>query len=149
MLAATYLGASFAFFIPLVVMLVSDLIIGNTNIFIFTWSAFIFIGVVNYRYLQKIHRPVREKLVFAQTIYGLGATLFFYLYTNFGVWWLDAWQMYPNNLKGLLQSYLMGLPFLRLHLIGNIIYVPVVFSLVEVVKAVIKEKWLNLSVFKN
>jgi len=66
----------------------------------------------------------------------LGASLFgsiiFFLVTNFAVWAVPH-SMYPHNLQGLLQSYIMGLPFLKNTLLGDLFYVGALFGLYEVV----------------
>lgn len=67
---------------------------------------------------------------------GILASLWFYLWTNFGVWLLDNWGMYPRTIMGLIDAYLLALPFLRYNLISNLIFVPVSFFIVEKVKAI-------------
>jgi hypothetical protein len=57
---------------------------------------------------------------------GVGATMFFFFWTNAGVWLLGDGIWYPHTPAGLLQSYINGLPFLRPQLLGNLITVPVV-----------------------
>jgi hypothetical protein len=127
-LAATYLGGNWAVLVPLIAMIISDKLIGNTNIFIFTWSGFILIGLMDYWFIKRLGR---KKIIPKQTGMGVMASLFFYLYTNFGVWFLDAFGMYPRTLTGLIECYLMGLPFLRLNLLGNLLFVPLTFTLSE------------------
>jgi len=143
LLAATYLGRKYALLVPFVIMVITDTLIGNTNIFIFTWMAWIMIG-----FSGLILKGFQGgKLVGAATGLGILASLFFYLYTNFGVWVLDSWGMYSRDFSGLIHCYLMGVPFLRLNLLSNIIFVPVGFSLVELVFR--KEKALGLAKLTN
>jgi hypothetical protein len=142
-LAATYLGRKYALLVPFVIMVITDTLIGNTQIFIFTWTAWMMIG-----FSGLILKGFRGgKLVGAATGMGILASLFFYLYTNFGVWVLDSWGMYSRDLTGLIDCYLMGVPFLRLNLLSNLIFVPVGFSLVELVFR--KEKVLGLAKLIN
>jgi uncharacterized membrane protein len=141
MLAATYLGAGYGLLVPLIIMFVSDSLLGNSDIFIFTWSAFILIGAANGLCFRKREAGGAGRMVAAQTAFGIGATLFFYLYTNFGVWLLDGWAMYARNMSGLMQSYWMGLPFLRLQLAGNLVFVPLTFTLVELGMAFWTKRW--------
>jgi hypothetical protein len=144
MLAAHYLGFWCGISVPLAVMFVSDILIRNTNIFIFTWSAFVLIGGLNGLFSTIVGKRRDAKIILAQTGYGVLASLFFYLYTNFGVWLLDSWGMYPRTLGGLIECYLMAVPFLRFQLIGNLIFVPVSFTLVELSLAFRKRKWPKL-----
>lgn len=124
-LAATIIGSSLlgkeaGILIGLVSVAFTDTIIGNTWIFLFTWSAWALIGwfgsfnrFLNAHPFQWIIRSVWA---------GLFSTLFFYLWTNFGVWAISG--MYPRTLEGLLSSYFMGLPFLRYHIQSTLIFVP-------------------------
>lgn len=62
--------------------------------------------------------------VMGLTLAGAGI---FFLVTNFGVW--AATPFYRHTSAGLVQAYLAGLPFLRLSLLGDIIYVSGFFAL--------------------
>ncbi|MBI4999279.1 hypothetical protein HZB97_00725 [Candidatus Gottesmanbacteria bacterium] len=134
LLAAAYLGRKYAVLVPFVIMVITDTLIGNTNIFIFTWSAFLIIGLAG----LVLRRLKGIKLVGGATAMGATSALFFYLYTNFGVWLLDSWGMYSRDLSGLLNAYIMGLPFLKLNLLGNLFFVPVSFGIVEGYRAAVK-----------
>ena len=48
LIAGIYLGGVYAVAVPLSVIFLSDLVIGNTYIFIFTWTAFAMIGLFGY-----------------------------------------------------------------------------------------------------
>lgn len=138
LLSAAYLGKRWLMIVPIAIMFISDLIIGNTNIFLFTWSAYLLIGLVaSYSFKFKILN-LKFKIITA-TVLGVVASLWFFLWTNFGVWLLDSWGMYERTLSGLLHAYIMGLPFLRYNLIGNIVFVPISFLLVELVRFYIEK----------
>ncbi|MCL5095742.1 MAG: hypothetical protein M1575_03385 [Patescibacteria group bacterium] len=141
LLAGAYLGKKYAILVPLAIMVLSDTLIGNTNIFLFTWSAYLVIGLVGSKYLILNTKYLIPKA----TGLGIGAALWFFLWTNFGVWALDSWGMYPKTLAGLIESYLMGLPFLKLNLLGNLFFVPVSFGIVEMVKSFYASKSRNLN----
>ncbi len=123
-------------------MVITDTLIGNTNIFIFTWTAWMMIGLSG----LMIKNLKGLKLIGAATGMGIFASVFFYLYTNFGVWVLDSWGMYSRDLTGLLYCYLMGLPFLKLNLFGNLVFVPAGFSVAEI--AFRKEKVFKFGVVR-
>ncbi len=133
LLAGAYLGKKYAVLVPFIIMVLTDTLIGNTNIFIFTWSAYLAIGLFGSKFLNKNSKFI----ILKATGTGLAAGIFFYLWTNFGVWALDSWGMYPRTLSGLMQSYIMGLPFLRLTLLGNLLFVPISFGIVEMVKSLL------------
>lgn len=129
LLAGSFLGLSYSLLVPLTIMILSDLIIGNTNIFLFTWSGYFFIGCLSY--LSRLSDLERGSKILHATGLGIIATLWFYLWTNFGVWFLDSWGMYPKTFAGLINAYLMGLPFLKYQLIGNLVLVPLSFIITE------------------
>jgi hypothetical protein len=137
-LSGLYLGSPYFFIVPLVVMFVSDTIIGNTNIYIFTWSAYVVIGLVSLS-TQKFFHKSKFK-VFGITILSFLSVLFFYFWTNFGVWYLDQWGMYPRSLSGLIQAYVMGLPFLKYQMLGNLFFTPISTVIFEIYLRFIKIK---------
>jgi hypothetical protein len=52
---------------------------------------------------------------------SVGATLLFFLITNFGSWATSG--LYPQNAAGLLAAYVAGLPFLGYTLLGDLVFV--------------------------
>ncbi len=122
LLAGSLLGGLYSVFVPLAIVVLTDFLIGNNSILFFTWSAWILIGV--FGAISGIKTQSVARSVGKLTILGLASSLFFYVYTNLGVWLL--WDLYPHNFIGLVQCYLMGLPFLRMSIIGNLIIVPLV-----------------------
>lgn len=122
LLAGMLLGGRASWVIPLVVVGVSDMFLGNDLILLYTWSAWVGIGLLS-RVLKG-----RTQSVFGGSLLLTGASLcstfIFYAWTNFGVWQLSG--MYPHTGLGLLASYVMGLPFLKFQLLGNLMLVPIV-----------------------
>lgn len=118
-LAGTYGKGWQRFGVPLVIMAVSDLFLGFGAIALFTWSGFLLAGVWP-RLWQRggVTRP------WAAISGGLTSALWFYAWTNFGVWLTDSFSMYPKTAAGLLQCMVNGLPFLRLNLYSTLILVP-------------------------
>lgn len=127
LLAGAFLGGGYALFVPLAIIATTDMIIGNTSILYFTWSAWAIIG-----FFSLVLRKSKKEIFsfgFKMTGLGIGASLFFYLWTNFGVWLISG--LYPHTWQGLMYCYIMALPFLKLNIFGNLIIVPLVgFSIV-------------------
>ena len=94
-------------------MLLSDLIIGFHSAMPYVYASFILIGLMGV-YLKK-NRSFGT--LFTIT---LSSSLLFFFITNFGVW--ATGTMYAKNVYGLLQSYVMGLPFLRNTMLGDLFY---------------------------
>ncbi|MCX7778684.1 MAG: hypothetical protein N2259_00305 [Patescibacteria group bacterium] len=126
LLTGSFLGGLYTAIIPLLIIFFSDLYFGNVSVYLFTWSAFIFIG-----FFGLLFQRNSKYYFFKITGGGIISVLFFYLWTNFG-WWL-TFNMYPMNFQGLIQCYLVGLPFLKNQLFSVIIFTPLfslIFSLV-------------------
>lgn len=141
LLAGAYLGLGWSMTVPLFIMMFSDKILGNSNIFVFTWSGYLFIGCLGY--LGHLRNLKGKSRILRATGLGIIASLWFYIWTNFGVWLLDSWGMYPKTFIGLLESYWYGLPFLKFNLLGNLIFVPGSFFVVE------KAKRFNFRILKK
>ena len=127
LLAGSMLGGMYSVLVPLGIVVLTDVLIGNNSILFFTWSAWIVIGI--FGLAARSNEKTNINFVIKMTGLGLASSLFFYVYTNFGVWLL--WPLYAHDIFGLIQCYIMGLPFLRMSIIGNLIIVPSV-SLVTV-----------------
>lgn len=128
--------------VPLIIMFISDSILGNTSIFLFTWSAFLITPLIGVT-LSKVNK---QKVKSYPALAGLGGSLFsviiFFLWTNFGV--VITTSMYPDTIAGLLNSYINALPFLKNQLYGNLIFAPIIFTLVAVLKDIFENKALRL-----
>lgn len=118
--AGMYLGQKWGAGVALSALIISDRILGNSPILLFTWSAMALI-VAGSRWIKR--RPL------AAGGYGLVGALFFYFYTNFGVWLIGG--LYPHTLAGLGRSYLMGLPFLKLHAVSSVLFLTVSVYIIE------------------
>ncbi len=101
---------------------VTDLFIGLHSTIFFTWGSVLAIGLFS-KYLSK---------TFVNRILGsiIGA-LMFYLITNYGVWFLG---MYPSDLSGLVQSYVMGIPFFGYSLISTLIFGLLIEAIFKIIK---------------
>lgn len=141
LLAGSMLGGIYAIAVGISVMALSDMVIGNDIILIFTWSAFAIIGLAGI--ILKKQSKVSLRYVLSMTGMGVLASFFFYLYTNFGVWLLWP-QMYAHTWQGLIQCYVMGLPFLKYNLLGNLVIVPLATAVIVFVP-----QWLGLSARKK
>lgn len=121
-LAGALLGPTLGFVAALFSVIGSDMMIGNTSILVYTWSAWAIIGASS----TLLKRNKTQLAVWPETfrylLGGVASTLFFYVWTNFGVWHIGG--LYPHTVVDLIQSYINGLPFLRNQLLGNIVIVP-------------------------
>jgi len=108
-----YFKKKSAAFIPLLAMLFSDLILGFHSTMFFVYLSFLisfFLG-----------RLIRKKVNIIKLIsISFISSAFFFLITNFGVWLM--FDMYAKNFTGLINCYVMALPFFRNTFLGDFIY---------------------------
>lgn len=139
-LSAFYVGRKESFWITFAIIAISDRLIGNSNIFLFTWSGFLIPALLSknlIKFLDKIQSLLlksskRIAFTIPLLVTGFAANFFFYFWTNFGVWFLDSFNMYPNTLNGLIRSYINGLPFLKLQMTSTFIFIPLGFFITEI-----------------
>jgi hypothetical protein len=124
LVAAVFLGWRMAIAVPVSIMAISDVIIGNTSILFFTWTAFTVIGLAGLALRRLAGRPGRMML--GALAAGIAGSVWFFAFTNFGVWLTT--DMYAHTWAGLVQCYVMGLPFYRTMLLGNVVLVPAYFA---------------------
>lgn len=129
-IAAIVIGFQAAIIVPISTMILSDLIIGNSSIFMFTWSSFVIIGV-SALLLRKLNKQPKKQMLYSVGFAATSSFLFFVV-TNFGVW-AQGW--YPATFAGLMDSYAMAIPFYRTMLIGNLILVPASVTAWQFVRA--------------
>jgi hypothetical protein len=107
-----------AIILPLTAMIISDAVLGFHGTMIYVYGSFILIAILGR--LIKSNRSVGR----LAGISLMSSTLFF-LVTNFGVW--ATGSMYPKNISGLINCYLLGLPFFRNTIIGDLLYTGLFF----------------------
>lgn len=101
-----------AMLIPLSAMIISDIFLGFHNTIIYVYASFILTVLIG----RIIKKDNWKSLIIA----SLTSSVLFFLITNFGVW-LNS-SMYTKTIDGLMQSYIMGLPFFRNTLLSDFIY---------------------------
>jgi hypothetical protein len=111
--AGVYLNKRQALIVPLLLMVLSDVFLGMHNVV---------------TYLGIWARNHKTFKVIAST--SVISSVLFYLITNFGVW---AMGWYPQTVKGLLDCYVLGLPFLRTFMVATLVYTVVFFGAYELI----------------
>ena len=132
-LAVLYLGNIQAFVLVFLIMFLSDLVIGNTNIFIFTWSGFLIPAILAHKLINK--KGIVKKLA-SGTMAGAASVGFFFVWTNFGVWLTTT--MYSKDVFGLIHSYINAIPFLRNQAVSALIFIPLGMILTEIAFSLLK-----------
>ena len=123
---AVYLDKKHSFLVPLAAMLISDYFIGFYAGIWWVYTSFIAMGFIGL-WLRN-HRGV------IQTIGAtLSGSILFFVVTNFGVW-ISSQVTYPATVAGLIECYVAAIPFFRNILLGDAVYVGLMFGVYELVK---------------
>lgn len=130
------LGRRFAVWLPLAIMMVSDLVIGAYSGMIITWIAFALVGVFGLLFM-------RRSFMSRITLGAVGASLIFFLVSNFGTWLTG--DMYAMTLPGLIHCYVMGLPFLRPTLLADMAFATVLFGSYELASLMVKSRFKTVT----
>lgn len=129
-----YLSRKTAIVLPMAAMAISDVFIGyyELKLMLFVYSSFLICVLLGF-WLKK-HK--KWQLILGSSV--LSAVIFFLL-TNFAVWAFTSW--YAKTLSGIIQCYLLALPFFRNTLLGNLFYVTVFFGSYEIIEVWIRKKF--------
>jgi hypothetical protein len=118
--AGSILSLRVALWLPLAVMVLSDLIIGLHPLVGFTWGAFALITLVGVG-LKKSSNWLRVPLG------ALASSLIFFVISNFGVW-IEG-KLYAHTWQGLTDCFVMALPFFRATLTSDLLFSALFFGL--------------------
>ena len=110
-------GKTTAIIIPLLIMIISDVFLGFHKTMIFVYLSLVLTICLGFR----IGKFSFGKLL----VYSLLSSLIFFVITNFGVWLL--FDMYPKTMSGLINCYVMAIPFFGNTILGDLFYTYVVF----------------------
>lgn len=134
---ALFAGAKFsdkkwAIIIPVLALFVSDAILSYQNHYdlfhntiLFTYSSILLVIFLG-RFL------LNDKFKIGKTIgLTLTSSLIFFLLSNLGVWLFG--NMYTLNLEGLIQCYVMAIPFNKFSWLGDLFFAFVLFGSYEYV----------------
>ena len=101
-----------SFFIVVSSMFLGDLYLGFHGTMFFTYISLI-VAVISGLLIKKLN--------FSQIFFSsLASSMSFFIITNFGAWL--TLEMYQKNFEGLLQSYILAIPFFHNTLISTFLY---------------------------
>lgn len=133
----------YAFLLPLITLLVSDIVIEVLfNFGLYPFKGFYSGQWVNYLLLLSLSgigmlvRQYKSKGVIAAIITG---PLCYFLISNLMVWFQNDGLGYSKDLNGIIQCYIAGIPFLRNSLIATALFLPL---LLQVYQYGVKERWI-------
>jgi len=115
--AGVLLGRHYALLVPMAVMIITDVALGNTTIFMFTWSGFVFIALLGgYARRARARRSPTTFSALHMAGLSVGSVLIYDVWTNFGCWL--GW--YPHTVGGLATCFTVALPFTLWHLLSTV-----------------------------
>ena len=117
-----YLRRSQALWLPLVLMMVTDLVLGLHATVPFTWACVFAAGVIG---LWARKNPSVSRVVGG----AVASAVLFFVVTNFGSWL----AFYPLTREGFLSCYTLAIPFFRMTLLSTLVYAMALFGVQELV----------------
>lgn len=146
LVAAYYLASKYSWMIPLGAMLIADLFIGfyDWQVMVAVYASFLLIWG-----LGRAARSAKTRwALLPATLFG---AILHFLVTNFAVWLFTA--MYAKTTAGLILAYTMGIPFFKWTLAGDVFYMIIFVSAIELsryaVKSLAKKEAITQQTFYN
>ncbi len=146
---AAYLGYRYlALLLPIGLIYFSDFIINNTIarayfpeteglVFYNEYMLYTAIAIIAIVLLSKwTLRSVNTKNVILTV---LASTIIFFLITNFAAW-ASLKSVYPANINGLMMAYIAGLPFLKVSMLGNLLFSGVLFGSKTMIERILESR---------
>jgi hypothetical protein len=124
--AGVYLPRRWSIAVPMAAMLISDIFIGfyEWQVVVAVYLGFVLTVMLGWQVARKLH-PL--------TALGgsLAGSVIFFVLTNAAVWAFT--QMYTPNFAGLIDSYVMAIPFFKFSLVGDLAWTTVFFASYQLV----------------
>ncbi|MBF0123629.1 MAG: hypothetical protein HQL21_09575 [Candidatus Omnitrophica bacterium] len=115
-----YLRRSQALWLPLVLMIVSDLVIGLHATIAFTWGSVLLTSLLG---LWVRQNPTAIRMVWG----AVTSAVLFFVITNFGSWL----AFYPQTQEGFISCYTLAIPFFRMNLLSTLCFSGALFGTYE------------------
>lgn len=113
-----------AFLTPLFLLAISDIVIGFHHTMIYTWASVVLISGLGLWLKQ-------NKSLTNILGVSLASSILFFVVSNLGVWLVGG--LYPLTLAGLVNCFVLAVPFFAGTLISTIVYSFILFGLYEVI----------------
>lgn len=123
--AGAYIVDKRVWLLPIAALLISDFFIGFYEP---VAMLFVYIGFASSAFIGRLLLSEKRTSVRLGGAALSSATIFFIL-SNFGTWL--AGSLYPMSIAGLIECYVMAIPFYGNTLLGDLFYVVVLFGIFE------------------
>ena len=108
-----------ALIVPFLALFLSDLVLGLHDTMIFVYAGFGLTVAIGFL--------LKDRVTVTNTAFAtVFSSLLFFLLTNLGAWMTSG--LYAKSAEGLMQAYVAGIPFFQNSLLGNLVFVAVIFS---------------------
>lgn len=120
-----------AIFIPLIALFISDIVlqfINGTGFHLtmpFVYGSLVLISMLGFL----LRRRVQRQTIMVASLVG---SLIFFFVTNFGTWVTEG--IYEHSFNGLVNCYIMGIPFFKGTVMGDLFYNLILFGSYGLVK---------------
>ena len=132
LLSGLYSKNRFFVLLPILIMLMSDIMIGNHAIVPWVYSSFILIFALGYLIKKSSYSYI--------FIFSILSSVIFFVISNLGVWFTGG---YSYSFNGLIACYTAAIPFFKNTLISTVLYSSVIHSVVSVVSLYDKQLRVN------
>ena len=132
LLSGLYSKNRFFVLLPILIMLISDIMIGNHAIVPWVYSSFILIFAFGYFVKKSSYSSIFICSIFSSVI--------FFIISNLGVWFTGG---YSYSFNGLIACYTAAIPFFKNTLISTILYSSLIHAVVNVVFSYDKQLRVN------
>lgn len=104
-------------------LFLTDLVLGLYSSMAFVYTSLVLIIILS----NKMSKFLNLKTLL---IFGLAGATIFFIFSNFGVWLLSG--LYPKNISGLIECYIMAIPFFKNTLMSTILFSYITFIVYKV-----------------
>ena len=115
----TYLSRRWGIALPLLIIALTDVVLGPHSTMPFTWAATALTAMLAW-WVRRHPTPAR---MFGAAIAG---SVQFFVVTNLGVWLVGG--LYPHTAEGLRQCFAAAVPFFRNALAGDLVFTGALFG---------------------
>ncbi|MCG6194998.1 hypothetical protein LFX25_17300 [Leptospira sp. FAT2] len=131
-----------AFAYPMFMMLVTDFVLSKIHGFEWFYEGLpvVYCSLLVNVFLGRIFLRNDDKFVSVAAV-SLLASVQFFILSNFSVWAFSS--LYPKTSVGLLTCYIAAIPYFGGTLLGNMIYTPVLFGILDRVELKVKANFTN------
>ena len=132
LLTGLYTKNRYFVILPILIMLISDLYIGNHITAIWVYSSLLLIFVFGYFMKKSSYTSI--------VTFSIISSITFFIVSNFGVWVTGG---YSHTFEGLITCYLTAIPFYKNTLLSTILYSSSIHFIVSFIPSLNKQLRVN------